>query len=77
MLFTRSKGRDLDVKRKRCESMDSRLDDYKLIILSRLAIHDQTCVLYGGTVPFGVREQGKGYDLNGEGYLHGLMNGEM
>jgi hypothetical protein len=60
MLFTRSTSRDMDVKRKRCESMGSRLDDYNFIIISRLAIHDQSCVLDGGTAPFGLREQGKG-----------------
>ena len=60
MLFTRSKGSDLDDRRERCESMGSRFDDYNLIVISRVAIHDQTCVLYGGTAPFGLREQGKG-----------------
>ena len=81
MLFTRSKGSDLDARREQCESMGSRLDDYKLITISRLALHDQPCVLYGGTAPFGLREQGKGMIwiiwLGNIICMELLMDGEM
>jgi hypothetical protein len=37
---------------------------------------DQLCVLYGATVPFILRSYGESYNLIGECYVDGFMNGE-
>ena len=37
---------------------------------------DSVCILSGGLVPFILREDGSGYRLVGESYVHGLMEGE-
>ena len=38
---------------------------------------DQICVFYGGDYPFVLRESGNGcHEIIGDGYLHGLMDGE-
>ena len=40
---------------------------------------DQVCVFTGGWVPFVIRrhQDGNGYQLLGECYLHGIMDGEI
>ncbi|KAL8747764.1 MAG: hypothetical protein Q9190_000422 [Brigantiaea leucoxantha] len=37
---------------------------------------DRICILFGGQTPFVVRPVKQGYELLGEAYVHGLMNGE-
>lgn len=38
---------------------------------------DQVVVLFGGTVPFIIRRYDKWYHILGEGYVHGIMDGEV
>ncbi len=39
-------------------------------------LDDVVCILYGGIVPFILRKQGEQYELVGECYTHGIMDGE-
>ena len=38
---------------------------------------DVICVLYGCVVPFVLRKNGLRYNLIGEAYVHGIMDGEF
>jgi hypothetical protein len=38
---------------------------------------DVICILYGSVVPFVLRKKGSGYELIGEAYVHGIMDGEF
>ena len=38
---------------------------------------DEVCIFYGGSIPFVLRLVGRGqYEVVGDGYLHGFMEGE-
>ena len=43
---------------------------------STLREGDLVCVLFGGIVPFTLRQEDGVYRLIGESYVHGLMHGE-
>ncbi|KAL9602686.1 MAG: hypothetical protein Q9219_001676 [cf. Caloplaca sp. 3 TL-2023] len=38
---------------------------------------DRVCILFGGQTPYVVRQEGGGWKLLGEAYLHGVMDGEV
>jgi hypothetical protein len=42
-----------------------------------MEVDDVVCVLFGGKVPFCLRQMGANHMLVGECYAHGLMNGEV
>jgi hypothetical protein len=50
---------------------------YPALVPERAQIGDDICVLFGGDVPFILRQRQKNWSLIGEAYVHGFMDGEV
>ena len=49
---------------------------YVGVVHAATAVGDEICLLFGGNVPYVVRERDGTHQFIGECYCHGIMNGE-
>jgi hypothetical protein len=49
---------------------------YPALVPERAQIGDEICMLFGGDVPFILRQRQENWSLIGEAYVHGFMDGE-